>query len=108
MIERILNKASSRLLTAEIIGLTLIIVALRAFTEWISSSLRSPDVDQSTYFFWVCLIAALITLGVGRLRLNGIHASIGMIVIGVVGIWIIGARLAYLLLDLGKASLTVV
>lgn len=103
MIGRLLGKASSKLLSAEIMGLILLLTALQSFTYGISSSLRSADEYQSLYFFWVCSIATLMALGLSKLKLNGIRASVGIVAVGVMGIWILGARLASPLLDLGKA-----
>lgn len=108
MIGRILSKALSRLFSADSMGLILLLTALQAFTYGISSSLRSAGERQGMYFFWVCLIAALLALGLSRLKLNGIQASAGILVIGVAGIWILGARLTSPLLNLGNAILNVI
>jgi hypothetical protein len=107
MIGRILSKALPKLLSADMLGLVLLVTALQAFTYGIASSLRNAGARQGTYFFWVCLIAALIALGLSRLKLNGIQASAGMVAIGVAGIWILGARLTSPLLDLGNAIINV-
>ena len=48
-----------RMLSAEFVGLILVLVALQALTYGIASSLRNTD---TKYFFWVCLIAALIAV----------------------------------------------
>ena len=93
-----------RILSAEVIGLILILAALQALTSGISSSLRNTD---SRYFFWICLLSALIAFGLGKLNWNGLQASLGMIALGVIGVWILGARLATPLLDLGNAILSV-
>ncbi|HSB03514.1 MAG TPA: hypothetical protein VLE49_22875, partial [Anaerolineales bacterium] len=103
MIRPILDKASSRILTADALGLILVLAALRAFTHGVTSSLRNMDASQSIYFFWVGLVAILVALGLSKLKLNGIQASLGIVVIGVAGTWVLGARLTYPLLDLGKA-----
>ncbi len=103
MIERILSKALPKMLSADMIGLILLVTALQAFTYGIASSLRSADVRQGMYFFWVCLIAALIALGLSKLKLNGLQASAGIVLIGIAGVWILGARLAAPLLDFGNA-----
>ena len=108
MIARLLGKAFSRLLTADVMGLILLLIALQAFTYGIASSLRNAGANQAVYFFWVCLLAVLIAMALNRLKLNGIQAAVGMIAIGVAGIWILGARLAGPLLDLGNAILIVV
>ncbi|HSK88812.1 MAG TPA: transglutaminase-like domain-containing protein [Anaerolineales bacterium] len=108
MIARLLGKPFSRLLTADVMGLILLLIALQAFTYGIASSLRNAGANQAVYFFWVCLLAVLIAMALNRLKLNGIQAAVGMIAIGVAGIWILGARLAGPLLDLGNAILIVV
>jgi hypothetical protein len=108
MIARILSKLFSRMASADFMGLVLLLTALQAFTYGISSSLRGAAASQSIYFFWVCLLAVLIAMGLSRLKLNGIHVSVGMIVLGIAGIWILGARLASPLLDLGNALLATI
>ncbi len=108
MIGRLLGKAFSRMLSADVMGLILLLAALQAFTYGVSSSLRGTDARQSIYFFWVCLIAVLIALGLSKLKLNGIQVSVGMASIGVAGVWILGARLASPLLELGNAILVVI
>src|SRR5688500_13193089 len=65
-----------RILSAEFIGLILILTALQALTSGISSSLRNTD---STYFFWICLLSALIAFGLSKLNWNGIQGALGMI-----------------------------
>lgn len=94
-----------RLLSAEALGLLMVAVALQALTFGISSSLRNTD---TTYFFWVCLLAALIAFGISKRGFNGLPASVGMTALGILGVWILGARLASPLLDLGNALLTLV
>src|SRR5512146_474404 len=103
MIERLMSKIAPRMLTAEVMALVLLLVSLRAFTLGISSSVRNMDVGQSIYLFWVGVIAVLVALGLSKIKLNGIQASVAILVIGAAGVWILGARLAYPLLDLGKA-----
>src|SRR6476620_7092855 len=91
-----------RLLSADVMGLILILTAVQAFTYGVSSSLRNTD---TRYFFWICLLAVLSALGLSKLSLNGIQTSVCMIVLGVLGIWIIAAQLAVPLLSLGRAIL---
>jgi len=107
MIARLLSKVFARILTADVMGLILLLIALQAFTYGIASSLRNAGANQAVYFFWVCLLAVLIAMALNRLKLNGTQASLGMVVLGVAGIWILGARLASPLLDLGNAILIV-
>jgi transglutaminase-like putative cysteine protease len=91
-----------RLVSADAMGWLLILVALQAVTYGLSSSLQNTD---TRFFFWICLVAALIALGLSKLKLNGIQASVGMIALGVLGVWTVAARLVHPLLDLGKAIL---
>lgn len=107
MISNILSKALSRLLTADVIGLVLLVAALQAFTYGVFSSLRNMNASQSVYFFWAGLIAILIALGLSKLQLNGIQAAAWIVAIGVAGTWILGARLTSPLLDLAKAIFVV-
>ena len=101
MIGPILRKVFS----ADILGLLLILAALQAFTFGVSSSLQNTD---TKYFFWVCLLATLIALGLSKRNLKGIQVSVGMLVLGALGVWILGARLAAPLWDLGHAILLVI
>ncbi len=91
-----------RLASADVIGLLLIVAAVQAFTFGISSSLRNTD---TRYFFWACVFAVLIALQLNQLQLTGVQASVSMIIIGVLGIWIVAAQLFHPLLDLGKVVL---
>ena len=91
-----------RLLSADVMGLLLVLTAVQAFTYGVSSSLRNTD---TRYFFWICVVAVLIALGLSKLSLNGVQTSVCMIVLGILGIWIIAAQLAAPLLSLGRAML---
>ena len=98
-----MNRVVNRIFSAEVMGLLLVSVALQALTSGIASSLRNTD---TKYFFWVCLPGSLIAFALSKRSGNGILASVGMVVLGVLGIWVLGARLASPLLDLGDAILT--
>lgn len=98
-------RVARRFINADVLGLLLVSIALQALTYGIASSLRNTDTQ---YFFWVCLLATLIAFGLSKRHGNGVLASVWLIVLGVLGIWILGARLASPLLDLGHAILTVV
>ncbi|HJR81261.1 MAG TPA: transglutaminase-like domain-containing protein, partial [Anaerolineales bacterium] len=89
-------------LSADVLGMLLVSAALQALTYGIASSLPNTDTD---YFFWVCLLAALIAFGLSKRLGSGILASLWMIVLGILGLWILAARLASPLLDLGGAFL---
>src|SRR5215207_10960640 len=94
-----------RIVSADSLGLILVLSALQAFTYGIGSSLRNTD---TRYFFWVCLLAAWIAFGFSRRGLDGISASLGVIALGILGVWILGAQLASPLLDLGSQILAIV
>ena len=96
-----------RLLSAESIGLILILIALQTLAYGISSSLRNIDPRQVVYFSWVCLLAALIAFGFNKLNWDGIQALLGMIALGLIGVWILGARLTSPLMDLAQAILSI-
>lgn len=91
------------ILTAETIGLILVLTALQTLTYGISASLLTTDTKN---FFYVCLFAALIGLGLSHSRLNGIQASAGIVALGILGMWVAGARLASPLLDLASSVLS--
>ena len=101
MIERI----TKRILSADVMGLILVLAALQTLTYGISASLRNTD---TRYFIYVCLVAALIGLGLSIIKLNGFQASAGVAALGLIGVWILGAGLASPLLDLGRIILSVV
>jgi transglutaminase-like putative cysteine protease len=94
-----------RVFSAEAMGLILVFAALQALLYGISSSLRNTDTRQ---FFWVCLLAVLIAFGLQRRKANGILASVGVIALGITGLWILGAHLSTPLVDLGKAVISIV
>ncbi len=98
-------RLSRNILTAEAIGLILIAIALRTFTFGIAASLRNTDTQ---YFFWVCLVAALISFGLSKLKLSSVQVLAGMAVVGILGIWILGAGLALPLLGLGNVILSLI
>src|SRR5688572_17860545 len=99
MIARFLH----RLISADVIGLLLVVAGLQALTYGIASSLKNTDTE---YFFGVCLLAVLIALGLSKLKLSGIQASAAMVALGIIGVWILAARLTVPLLDLGSAILS--
>src|ERR1043165_6811860 len=86
MILRLLRK----LLTAESIGLILVFSALGTMTYGISASLSGVDFAG---LFRVCLASAAISLVLAKTNLNGISASVVVVVLGFIGTWILGAGL---------------
>lgn len=95
-------RALRRIFSAESLGLILVLVALQALAYGISSSLRNTD---TKYFVWVCLLGALFAFGWSKRNVHGAYAAVFMIVLGVIGVWIVGARLSSPLLDFGNAVL---
>ena len=100
----IMVRVLRRLLSADAMGLILVFAALQALIYGLSSSLRNTDTKQ---FFWVCLLAAIIAFGLSRRNLNGNASAVGLTALGIIGVWILGARLASPLLDFGNAILSV-
>ncbi len=96
-------RLARRLFSAEAMGLILVTFVLQIFTYGVGSSLRGTDTN---YFLYVCLTAALIGLGSGKFKSKPIPASVGIVALGVTGVWILGARLANPLLALLR-SITV-
>lgn len=86
--------------TAEVIGWILVVSALEAFTEGISASLRNTDTRD---FFWICFLAALVAFLLGRRNLRGLQAAVVITALGILGVWIVAARLFFPLLALGDA-----
>lgn len=97
---RVLRRAFS----ADAMGLILVFAALQALIYGLSSSLRNTDTRQ---FLWVCLVAAIIAFRLSRRNWNGSAGSVGMTALGIIGVWILGARLAFPLFDFGSAVLAV-
>ncbi len=105
MIERLFQRMTQKLMSAEALGILLIILALFTFIDGITSSLRNTD-TQSIY--WICFVAVVIGYGLAKIRVNGILASVGIAALGILYIWILGARLTQPLLDLLDAVLSVI
>jgi transglutaminase-like putative cysteine protease len=100
----IMARVLRRLFSADAMGLMLVFVALQALIYGLSSSLRNTDTRQ---FLWICLLAALIASGLSKRNWSGIAGSAGMTALGILTVWILGARLASPLLDFGNAALSV-
>ena len=99
MIVRLFRK----LLTADAMGIVLIILSLQALTYGVSASLRNTD---TSHFFWICLVAAAFSYRLGKSRWNWIQASASIAALGVLFVWILGARLTQPLLHLGDVILS--
>jgi len=94
-----------KLMNADILGLFLVVLALEVFVYGVSSSLRDTEID---YFFYVCVIAALIGLGLGKGKSQPIQASVAIVALGVASIWILGARIANPLMDLIRSIISTI
>lgn len=105
MMARLLQRWLPRLLSADALSAWIIVLALFTFNYGIASSLRDADTG---FFFWICLAAAAISFGLGRIRWNGIQASAGMAALGILFVWISGARLTQPLLDLLRAAFSII
>jgi transglutaminase-like putative cysteine protease len=101
MIERIFKK----ILTAEIIGNVLVFMALLILVFGITFSLNNPD---PTYFLVASLVATWISLELSKRNSRPIPASAGLVALGGIGVWILGASLSIPLINLFKASIAVI
>src|SRR5215510_4154862 len=86
-----------KLFSADVMGLMLVLIALQIFTRGIASSLAYTD---TTYFFAVCLVAVVLSLGLAKRNSEPYPAAVGIVALGMIGAWIIGARLAIPLINL--------
>ncbi len=105
MIERAGGMLTAKLFTADVVGLVIVVLSLQALSYGVSSSLSDTD---TRYFFSICLIAAMISFGLSKSRLKWYQASAGIVALGGIGVWILGASLTTPLLDLGNAILKVI
>ncbi len=64
-----------KIFTAEVMGLILVFAALGTMTYGISSSLRGVD---SGSLLRVCIMGALLSLGLTKVKLKGIAASVSL------------------------------
>lgn len=92
-----------KLLSTDVLGPLLVIFAIQMLTYGISSSLLGSDTNS---LFLICLIAAAIGWILSATRRKVVSASFVIVLLGLVGIWMMGARLFPPLLDLAQ-SITV-
>jgi transglutaminase-like putative cysteine protease len=88
-------RLSKKMLTVEVLGPVLVIVALQMLAYGVSSSLPGTGV---TYLFTVCMVAAILGWMLSQTKRNGFYTSLLIAGIGLAGIWIVGARLSLPLL----------
>jgi transglutaminase-like putative cysteine protease len=86
-----------RLLSADALGLLIVLIALQVFSYGIASSLQATD---TTYLFWVCLIAAGMGYALHKRKWHGLLTALVIAVFGLVGVWILGAKVALPLVTL--------
>lgn len=94
MILRILRP----LFTAEALGVIFFLSALATFTSGIAASVSGTVNTQAVLL--ISLAAAGVAFGWSKTRINGIQASAGIVALGVIFLWILGARLTQPLLVL--------
>ncbi len=93
MTERVLKK----ILNAEVAGLVLVLMAIQVLLLGVRTAIRDIQVSDLS---WSCLAGALAGLLGGRSKWNGRQMSAMLITFGLVGVWIIGARIADPIFDL--------
>lgn len=98
MIERV----GRSLLSADVLGPGLVLLSLQVLALGVSSSLLGIGTSS---LFTICIIAALSGWMLSKSRFKGIYSALLLAGLGLAGIWIMGARLALPLLELG-ASIT--
>jgi transglutaminase-like putative cysteine protease len=86
--------------SADALGLIMVVLALFTLTYGLSASV--PGTNPS-YLFLICLLAALIAFGLNRRQFSGGEAAAVMGAVGVIGIWILGARLTPPLINLFRS-----
>jgi transglutaminase-like putative cysteine protease len=98
-------RLARRLLSADVLGLLLFFLSLQMLTFGISSSLLRTETQS---LFIICGIAAILGWVFSISKLKGIFASIIIVLIGLVSIWIMGARLTVPLLELIRSFDTII
>jgi len=96
MILRLLKK----LLDPEVLSFILALLSLQMLAYGISSSLRGTE---TRYLFTICIIAAALGWTFSKSKLTGSYASLLIALLGIVGLWIVAARLLLPVLELIKS-----
>ena len=99
-----IHRTAGKFLTADALGLMLVLVALLFFTQGIVSSLVRTETG---HFFVACLVAALLGLGLAKRNWKSYQAAAAIAALGVAGVWLIGARLMIPLIDLLRSVLRI-
>jgi transglutaminase-like putative cysteine protease len=91
------------LLSADALGILLVVLSLQAATQGITSSLRDTNTN---YFLLISFGAALIAFSMGKFQWTGIQASVGIVSLGTLLVWILGAHLTQPILMLVRTVVT--
>jgi len=94
-----------RLLTANVIGLTLVALALLVFVDGISASLRDTE---STSLYWVGGAALVIGWMVGKGNSKAVPATAGIAAGGLGGVWVLGAGLSVPMIHLVREGIALI
>lgn len=95
-----MRRLLSRILTADAIGLIIVLIALQALSRGVAGSLRGTSREN---LFWVCIVAAILAFALGKTKWYGVQASAWLGALGIVSVWILGAGLAFPLFNLMKS-----
>lgn len=97
-----MQRIARQLLTADAVGILFVIAALQILPFGIAASVSG--IRNTQYFFLICLVAAGIGFGWSKTQRSGIPASAGIAALGILFVWILGARLTQPLLNLLSTS----
>lgn len=89
------------LFSADAVGLLLVLTALQLFITGLAASLRNINAN---YFVPISLAALLMGSGLAKRNWKPYQAAAGIAAAGLVGVWVIGARLAVPLIQLIRAA----
>ncbi len=89
-----------RILTANAMGLIIVLVALQTLSSGVATALRGTNKDV---LFWICILAALLGLGLRRIKSNGLQAAAWIAAVGIISMWILGAGLTDPMFNLLKS-----
>jgi transglutaminase-like putative cysteine protease len=98
MNERVLK----RILNTDVLGLSLVFAAIEVLLYGTETAIRGTQTDN---LFWICLVSALLGLSGAKSKWNGTHAAAATVVLGLMVIWILGARIADVLIDLISSTI---
>ena len=96
-----MQRLTRQLFIADVLACVIVITALKIILTGISASV--PNTVNNQYFFVIGLVATSIGFSLSKAQRNGIQASAGIAALGILLVWIIGARLPQPLFDLVSA-----